>query len=399
MLNMLSVDATEKNSSKSNSNNILSKSIPSNQNGYLDPKIYPPLDQPPPINSSFVQEWAKKTDWNQVPNFRSTTPGNCSDIEPDACNWACQKCERPSDIVVCPGKETWGMSYDDGPSVYTPKVLDLLQKYSLHSTLFVVGSRVVQHPLTLIAAYRAGHHIAVHTWSHRSLTSLDNLTIIAELQWTQKIIYDVLGITPIYMRPPFGDIDDRVRSIAVQLGYIVSIWTRGFDTQDWQLPEHKVTPQEVIINFSSFLQNSTKMNSGFIVLQHDLWPETVQISVDVILPTAINTPNMQIMSISECLVDGKPYKEGVANSNKINSLLDGNQSDDGIRPNTTMMINSAFSVRSCGLWIWIADKNHSLAKGELGHFLLYHKSLKIIGPGYKACYQPSSFAYITTIVY
>ncbi|CAG8515922.1 9195_t:CDS:2 [Ambispora gerdemannii] len=315
--------------------------IPTNQRGYLDPTAYPPLDQPPPTNSSFVQEWAKKTDWNQVPNFRNTIPGNCGDIEPDACNWTCQKCERPSDITVCPKKETWGMSYDDGPSVYTPKVLDLLQKYSLHSTLFVVGSRVVQHPLTLIAAYRAGHHIA--------LTSLDNLTIVAELQWTQKIIYDVLGVTPIYMRPPFGDIDDRVRSIAAQLGYIVSIWTRGFDTQDWQLHGHKENSPQVITNYNSFLYNSTTMNTGFIVLQHDLWSETVQIAVDVILPTAVNTPNIQIMSITECLNDGKPYKEGAANPNKLNTYL--NQSVDGIRPTIPMVVSSDFSIRNCGLWI------------------------------------------------
>ena len=53
----------------------------------------------------------------------------------------------------------------------------------------------------------AGHQIAVHTYSHPYLTTLTNDQIIAELGWTKKIIKDVIGVTPQYMRPPYGDIE------------------------------------------------------------------------------------------------------------------------------------------------------------------------------------------------
>lgn len=50
--------------------------------------------------------------------------------------------------------------------------------------------------------------------------------IVAELGYTRKAIKDVLGVTPILMRPPYGDIDDRVRAICLAMGLIPVIWTR-----------------------------------------------------------------------------------------------------------------------------------------------------------------------------
>lgn len=73
--------------------------------------------------------------------------------------------------------------------------------------------------------YMTGHQLAVHTWSHPSLTTLTNEQIVAELGWTKKVIKDVTGVTPNTWRPPYGDIDDRVRAIAAQMGLTPIIWT------------------------------------------------------------------------------------------------------------------------------------------------------------------------------
>lgn len=89
----------------------------------------------------------------------------------------------------------------------------------------------------------AGHEIAVHTWSHRvslfflstpshlliraqPLTMLTTEQIVAELGYTRKAIKQVLGVTPTLMRPPYGDIDDRVRAITLAMGMVPVIWTR-----------------------------------------------------------------------------------------------------------------------------------------------------------------------------
>lgn len=66
---------------------------------------------------------------------------------------------------------------------------------------------MISFPGMLQEEYMAGHQIAVHTWSHPSLTTLSNEEIIAEFGWSKKVIYDVLGVTPNQFRPPFGDIE------------------------------------------------------------------------------------------------------------------------------------------------------------------------------------------------
>lgn len=75
------------------------------------------------------------------------------------------------------------------------------------------------------AEYMAGHQLSVHTWAHPYLTKLTNEQIVAELGWTKKVIKDVTGVTPNTFRPPYGDIDDRVRAIAAQMGLTPIIWT------------------------------------------------------------------------------------------------------------------------------------------------------------------------------
>ena len=50
--------------------------------------------------------------------------------------------------------------------------------------------------------------------------------VVAELGWTRKAIKTVLGVTPTLMRPPYGDIDDRVRAISLAMGMVPVIWTR-----------------------------------------------------------------------------------------------------------------------------------------------------------------------------
>ncbi|CAG8776477.1 1336_t:CDS:2, partial [Acaulospora colombiana] len=71
-------------------------------------------------------------------------------------------CTRPSDITTCPDKNTWGLSYDDGPSPDTPRLLDYLASQNLHSTFFVVGSRALSRQDILQAEYMQGHQLSVH---------------------------------------------------------------------------------------------------------------------------------------------------------------------------------------------------------------------------------------------
>jgi peptidoglycan/xylan/chitin deacetylase (PgdA/CDA1 family) len=203
---------------------------------------------------------------------------------------------------------TWGLTYDDGPSFYTSNLMQYLDSVNLKTTFFVVGSRVISFPLTLQDQYMSQHQIAVHTWSHPSLTTLSNEEIIAELGWSKKVIKDVLGVTPNIMRPPFGDIDDRVRAISIAMGLTPVIWTRispsaTFDTGDFNINGGLITVGQVLQNWENILGNATQLNTGFIVLEHDLFQQTVDVATGYILPDALahNNPPFSIKPVVSCL--------------------------------------------------------------------------------------------------
>lgn len=138
------------------------------------------------------------------------------------------------------------------------------------------------------------------------MTTLSNEQIIAELGWTKKIIKDVLGVTPNIMRPPYGDIDDRVRAISVAMGLTPSMWTRvsptvTFDTGDFNIRDG-TTVQQVLLNWEGILGNVSTLSSGFIVLEHDLFLQTVEIATGYILPDALaHNPAFTIQPIVNCL--------------------------------------------------------------------------------------------------
>jgi peptidoglycan/xylan/chitin deacetylase (PgdA/CDA1 family) len=273
---------------------------------------YPPWDKVPPTNSSEVQAWIQQVQQSglQIPGFAPTQPGGCPTnpdavADPSRCWWTCGGCVRSTDVDTCPDKNTWGLTYDDGPSFYTPNLLTYLNQVNLRATFFVVGSRAVQFPQTLQAEFLAGHQIAVHTWSHPPLTTLTNEEIIAELGWSKKVIQDVLGITPSYMRPPFGDIDDRVRNISMAMGLVPVMWTRmsataTFDTDDFDVAGGLASSYGVLNNWENIVGNASTIDTGFIVLEHDLFEESVELATGYILPSAMKQ-NFNIKPVVECL--------------------------------------------------------------------------------------------------
>lgn len=110
------------------------------------------------------------------------------------------------------------------------------------------------------------------------------------------------------MRPPYGDIDDRVRAISLAMGMVPVIWTRTpsgatFDTNgetnrnlklgfcslpyiDWKVPGGTVNGSQSFATFQAILNNATTLSTGFIVLEHDLYAQTVDLAIGYTLPAA-----------------------------------------------------------------------------------------------------------------
>jgi peptidoglycan/xylan/chitin deacetylase (PgdA/CDA1 family) len=298
----------------------------------LLPANYPPLDKPPPIDTPEVQQWITEVQNTGVliPDFQPNANGGCpanpaAASDPSRCWWTCGGCVRSTDVTDCPTHLEWGLTYDDGPAYHTPDLLDYLNQVNLKSTFFVVGSRVISLPATLQYEYMNEHQIAVHTWSHTALTTQTNEEIIAELGWSKKVIRDVLGVTPNLMRPPYGDIDDRVRAISIAMGLQPVIWSRvsanmTFDTGDYYIAGGLTTVSEVLSNWETIVGNAETRQDGFIVLEHDLFQQSVEVATGYILPDAI-AHNFTIKPVITCL--GKTYNDAYIelNDNSTNPPL------------------------------------------------------------------------------
>jgi hypothetical protein len=173
---------------------------------------------------------------------------------------------------------------------------------------------------------------------------LTNEQIVAELGWTRKAIKDVTGVTPILFRPPYGDIDDRVRAVAKAMNLVPALWTsipddngdgvvEQWDSNDWRVHGGQV---QAIANqqaFNTTLEKSKNLNTGFIVLQHDIYSESVDIAIGATIPNALaHNPPYKIEPVQVCQGDpiGSAYIETTAEQ-----LPKSSNSTQSANPSTT----------------------------------------------------------------
>jgi hypothetical protein len=142
------------------------------------------------------------------------------------------------------------------------------------------------------------------------MTTQSNIQVVAELFWTLRAIKEATGVTPKCWRPPYGDVDDRVRSIAWQMGMTTMIWDR--DTNDWDMPGDgggNLSPKTVDGYFEGWVDertNGTDNKQGHIVLEHELNNSTVSMA-EKWIPTLQKTFNL--VSIHQCMNISQPYWE------------------------------------------------------------------------------------------
>ncbi|KAI8874872.1 carbohydrate esterase family 4 protein [Backusella circina FSU 941] len=190
------------------------------------------------------------------------------------CNWSWGGCLREDfDIVSCTDKTVWGTSFDDGPYPVTLELLAYLRTINVKVTFFVVGKQAVLYPEIVRQAFNEGHEIGVHTWDHSELTTLTNDMVIGQLKWTALAVQEIIGVTPRLMRPPRGDIDDRVRYIVRQLGMVPAMWS--VDSQDWRISTGGQTEELLIANVTEWANTAAQLTRGGNSLMHDLSNVTV----------------------------------------------------------------------------------------------------------------------------
>jgi polysaccharide deacetylase family sporulation protein PdaB len=149
------------------------------------------------------------------------------------------------------------LTFDDGPALDTPIFLNILRKYHVSATFFMLGEWVQRYPDLARAVLADGHAIGDHTWDHPDLTRLSTNTVIRELTSARSTIQRVTGITPTIFRPPYGAYNYRILNTAYALQFSTILWS--CDPADWSRPGVNAIINRVL--------NCAK--NGSIILMHD----------------------------------------------------------------------------------------------------------------------------------
>ncbi|MBA3527989.1 MAG: polysaccharide deacetylase family protein [Propionibacteriaceae bacterium] len=163
----------------------------------------------------------------------------------------------PASAPDCSRHRCLALTFDDGPSSFTPRLLGILQRHRVSATFFVVGDRVRQAPDLVAATKAAGMEIGNHSSHHDDLRFLSTAAMRRDLEDTSQDIARVTGHPPRLLRPPYGARNRTVDEVAMQLGMAVILW--DVDTLDWRYPDASRLTKTVLVS----------ARPGSIVLLHD----------------------------------------------------------------------------------------------------------------------------------
>ena len=152
------------------------------------------------------------------------------------------------------------LTFDDGPdSVYTAKVLAVLQRNHVHATFFLIGAAVEKYPLVVKKIESGGHCIGNHSYHHLNFWNLSCDQLMKnELLRTQDLIFNLTGRKPRFYRPPYGYLLDSCEMNLRSKDYIISRW--DIDPRDWDIKNNSARSIE------SYIRNAAEDNC--IILLH-----------------------------------------------------------------------------------------------------------------------------------
>jgi peptidoglycan/xylan/chitin deacetylase (PgdA/CDA1 family) len=156
------------------------------------------------------------------------------------------------------GPMTIALTIDDGPSpIYTPQILQILEKYKITASFSMVGENVTYYPGVARDVADAGHLIVNHTWDHANLAALTESQTRAEIANAGDAIHRAVGRTPTIFRAPYGAWSRTTLEYCASEKLMALDWS--VDPRDWARP-----------GVSKIVSNIMKNTAtGSIILEHD----------------------------------------------------------------------------------------------------------------------------------
>lgn len=199
------------------------------------------------------------------------------------------------DVKVCDVIQV-AITFDDGPSKHTPKLLDYLKENDIKATFFIVCNRINSFKGTTKRIVAEGHELGYHSWSHKNQKKLTTDKIKSDFKKSSEIVEDLTGATFTLWRAPGGSINDRVLD-AIDLPHIM--WS--LDTLDWKYRDADYVCRTIL----------NKADDGEIILLHDLHKTSVEGAIEAM--KVMQAGDYEFLTVTELL-----SRNGTAPSNNKN---------------------------------------------------------------------------------
>ena len=177
----------------------------------------------------------------------------------------------------------------------TQQLIDILGRYNVKVTFFVVGEWVDKYPESVKALADAGHEIMNHSNNHAHFNSLSSEKIVADINACNDKIEGITGVRPTLFRPPYGEYDDHVITAVRGMGMEPIQW--DVDSLDWK----ELSAAEITQRVTS------KVKPGSIVLFHNAalhTPEALPGIIEALLQEGYSmVPISQIILSGEYTID------------------------------------------------------------------------------------------------
>jgi len=214
-----------------------------------------------------------------------------------------QKRSMAQVVTKCTVPNTVALTFDDGPSHYLNVISQALLDAGAKGTFFFNGQNEdciysQEGSARVKYAYDRGHQIASHTWNHAHLSAIRNRTEL-ESQFEQVIqaLRKIAGVSPAFMRPPYGEYNDQVLEVASKYGQTVAIW--DFDSGD-------SVGSSAADSKNKYDVIAKRHLSTLLALNHEIYSSTAFEVVPHAIK-ALQSAGYKLVTLAECL-GRQPYQ-------------------------------------------------------------------------------------------
>lgn len=153
---------------------------------------------------------------------------------------------------------------------YTEELLEILEEYNAKATFFVLGSCVEGNEGIIQRAYKQGHEIATHGFSHKIMTKLSTSALEEDITLSLEAIYPNIQDPITLLRPPYGLVNDNVEIVLKKLNLKCIKW--DLDSLDWKLRNTEKITKRVL----------AQVEDKKIILMHDIYQTSVEAAKQII---------------------------------------------------------------------------------------------------------------------